>query len=241
MGSRIKLRGELHVHSTFSDGRDSPGQVILEAVNKELDFISITDHDTFKGSLKAVKAVSSMNLDIIVIIGAEIRSDEGDLLIYCPETPIDRFPSNALELADYSREHDCIVVPAHPFDIHRKGIGDLVYSYRWDAIEVFNAFSDAFSNRKALQAARDMGVPGIAGSDAHVSEAVGSALTLVEVDDFSAEAIIEAIKRGYVKPLPGRPGPRGITSTVVWSIKKRFKKKEAFEQEDYSYSLYGGL
>ncbi len=241
MGSRVRLRGELHVHSTFSDGRDSPDQIILEAINRELDFISITDHDTFKGSLKAARAVNSMNLDIVVIIGAEIRSDEGDLLIYCPETPIDRFPSSALELADYAREHDCIAIPAHPFDIHRKGIGDLVYSYRWDAIEVFNAFSDMFSNRKAQQAAKEMNIPGIAGSDAHVLETIGSALTLVEVNELSAEEIIKSIKKGDVKPLPGRPGPLGVTSTVVWSIKKRFRKKEVLEYESYSYDFYGKI
>ena len=40
------MRADLHIHTNFSDGSDSIGQVIEIAKEKKLDAIAITDHDT---------------------------------------------------------------------------------------------------------------------------------------------------------------------------------------------------
>jgi len=37
---------EMHCHSTRSDGRNTPEEVISEAVRLDLDFLALTDHDT---------------------------------------------------------------------------------------------------------------------------------------------------------------------------------------------------
>ncbi len=45
-----KLRIDLHVHSTGSDGTNSPEELINMAVDKKnTSFFSITDHDTLDG------------------------------------------------------------------------------------------------------------------------------------------------------------------------------------------------
>ncbi|BEP16987.1 PHP domain-containing protein [Pyrofollis japonicus] len=221
-----KIRADLHMHSTFSDGRESPKEIIIKAVEKGLSAISITDHDTFQGAIVARNIVSEGSYDIVVLLGAEIRANEGDILIYCLEEPLEKIPRNALELLDTAHENNCLAVPAHPFDIRRKGIGELVYEGKWDAIEVFNSMSDPISNQKAMEAARILNLPGLANSDAHVAEAIGSAYNIITVDDLSEAAIMEAIKSGRVTPVPGRPGFGAIASTLMWSIERRLKRRK---------------
>lgn len=238
----LRLKGDLHMHSTFSDGRNSPEEILLAAVEKDLDVISITDHDTFSGALKALKSARSMQLDLVVIVGAEIRTTAGDILVYCSDSPLDAVPRDPFELADAAHEHGCIVVPAHPFDARRKGIGKLVYNGQWDAIEVYNAHSDPFSNHRAEQAARELGIPGIANSDAHVVSAIGSAYNIIEVGDRNADSVINAIKTGRVKPVYGRPSFSAIASTLAWSIERRIKRRRGPSRLDYiddeDYGVY---
>ncbi len=218
------VKGDLHTHSSASDGRDTPEQLVLTAVEKELDFIAVTDHDSFEGGIRARRYVESVGLDLLAIVGAEVRTDWGDILVLCSDNGLDRIPRNPLELVEIAHENNCIVIPAHPFDVRRKGIGKRVYEARWDAIEVFNAHSDPIANRKAAEAARITGLPGIACSDAHVASSIGAAYTRVEVDEYSVESILEAIQRGNVVPVPGRPSARAVLETVGWSVRRRISK-----------------
>ncbi len=234
IGDEGGCRGDMHMHTTVSDGRASPEEVVLVAVEKGLDFIAVTDHDSFEGAIRARRAAASAGLDLVVIIGSEVRTTRGDILVYCMEGPPSRVPRDPLELRDYMRGENCLVVPAHPFDKRRKGIGELVYEGGWDALEVFNAYSDPWSNRRAEEAARQLGLPGLANSDAHVPEAIGAAYNIVYCSDFTAEAILEAIRRGSVKPVPGRPGARVYLGTLAWSIERRvMRKKKGPSRLDY--------
>lgn len=47
------MRLDLHVHSTASDGRLSPGDVVRQAVAGRLDVIALSDHDTTAGFTEA--------------------------------------------------------------------------------------------------------------------------------------------------------------------------------------------
>ena len=220
-----RLRGDLHIHSSVSDGRESPEEIVLTAIDKELDVIAITDHDSFLGSLKAKRAVRELGVEVVVIVGAEIRTEAGDILVYCSENPLERTPRDPFELADVAREEGCLVVPAHPFDIRRKGIGELVYRGRWDAIEVFNAYSDPLSNKRAVEAARVLGLPGLANSDAHVAAAIGSAYNIIDVEEPSAEKVLKAIRAGRVTPVSGRPSLTAVFSQAAWSIERRIMRR----------------
>jgi predicted metal-dependent phosphoesterase TrpH len=222
-----RLRADMHMHSTVSDGKPSPAEIVVEALSKGLDVISVTDHDSFEGSLRAARIAREEKLDLVVVIGAEIRTTAGDVLVYCADKPLARIPRDPGQLADYAHENNCLVVPAHPFDLRRKGIGDLVYSLssKWDAIEVFNAASDPLSNSRAREAAEALGLPGLANSDAHVLEAIGSAYTIIEYDAESAEDVLEAIRKGRVIPVGGRPGITALAKQFVWSIERRVFKR----------------
>lgn len=47
---------DLHLHTTASDGSDTPRELTELARAKGLSLISITDHDTIKGSVEAIKS-----------------------------------------------------------------------------------------------------------------------------------------------------------------------------------------
>jgi len=66
------LKGDLHMHSTYSDGNTSPFALVLASLDAGMDFLSITDHDNYKGSQNAIKKVKKNSIDILVLAGEEI-------------------------------------------------------------------------------------------------------------------------------------------------------------------------
>ena len=75
MGYRV----DLHLHTTASDGRFSPGELVAKAAGAGLEIISITDHDTLDGIAPALAAARKYD-NLKVIQGVEISTDfkEGD-------------------------------------------------------------------------------------------------------------------------------------------------------------------
>ena len=55
MIKRKMYKADLHLHTTASDGSDTPSELIGLAAARGLDVISITDHDTLVGSAEAIK------------------------------------------------------------------------------------------------------------------------------------------------------------------------------------------
>ncbi len=61
---------DFHLHSTGSDGTDTPSQIIDKALDLKLKAIALTDHDTI-ASIEEFLSYGE-NKDIIVIPGKEI-------------------------------------------------------------------------------------------------------------------------------------------------------------------------
>ncbi len=66
------MKADLHIHTTASDGRLSPLEIVQLAVRLELDVIAITDHDSIEGIAPALAAAPS---SLTVIPGVEINTD----------------------------------------------------------------------------------------------------------------------------------------------------------------------
>jgi len=66
------MTADLHTHTTFSDGRLTPEELVEKAKNAGLKAIAVTDHDTVEGIDRALAAAT-----IEVIPGVEITCDEG--------------------------------------------------------------------------------------------------------------------------------------------------------------------
>ena len=65
---------DLHIHSTASDGRLSPVDIIHQAVEKGLSVIAITDHDSVDGIASAVVTAKAFS-KLRVIPGIELSTD----------------------------------------------------------------------------------------------------------------------------------------------------------------------
>ncbi|AAB90733.1 MULTISPECIES: PHP domain-containing protein [Archaeoglobus] len=174
------LRAELHVHSSFSDGRDGVRKILEAAVEKKLEVIAITDHDTVQGSLEAIDIVKEEHLPLKVLPGCEVTASTGHVLVYGITKDIEPRMS-VEETCKIARELGGVCFLAHPFDFIRKGSVRLKDFKMVDGIETFNAKS--YFNFLAKRYAKKLSKPEIAGSDAHSARAVGLAINYLP-DEF---------------------------------------------------------
>ncbi len=217
------LKAETHCHTTSSDGRHPPDQVVLEANKKGLDFLAVTDHNTFRGAVLAQRAVKLRGLEKPVVIpGNEVRTTKGDVLVLC-EKPLSKIKKDPWDLRDLADENNCVMIAAHPYSIIEPAVGDFIREAPelFDAIEVWNATNLPFLNSKAARVARELGKPGTAGSDAHVKEEIGSAYTLVYTDESSVESFLEAVRKGDIRPVKGLPSLTAVLAHLAWGVKRR--------------------
>jgi len=100
---------DLHIHSTASDGRLSPAEVIYKSAELGLSIIAITDHDTVDGIAPALAAAKAFP-QLKVIPGVEISTDvpQGEIHVlgyfidytnHELEATLRRFRSSRLERA----------------------------------------------------------------------------------------------------------------------------------------------
>ncbi|MFP8956269.1 PHP domain-containing protein [Natrialbaceae archaeon A-CW3] len=192
------LSVELHVHSSLSyDGRDPIELILEQAAAVGLDAIAITDHDEIDASLEAVERAPEYGL--IGIPGMEISSKAGHVLgLGVTEAVPPGLPYE--ETLEAIREQGGIAVVPHPFQESRHGVMARISRKQLamaDAIEVYNSrLITGRANRQAERFAESRGLPMTAGSDAHISEMVGQAVTRVDAEERSSEAILAAIKAG---------------------------------------------
>jgi 3',5'-nucleoside bisphosphate phosphatase len=84
------MRIDLHVHSSASDGTDSPGDLVRKAAALGLDGVALSDHDTVAGHGEAARAAAELaaaGRRFAMVPGAEISCVLGGvslhLLGYC--------------------------------------------------------------------------------------------------------------------------------------------------------------
>ena len=59
------MRTDLHTHSSYSDGTDTPAEILKKAAAADLGMIALTDHDTTEGWVEAEEAVSATGVGLI--------------------------------------------------------------------------------------------------------------------------------------------------------------------------------
>jgi predicted metal-dependent phosphoesterase TrpH len=168
------VRVDLHNHSHYSpDSILTPKQFVREVRRRRLDVVAVTDHNTIRGAL-AVRELA----DFPVIIGEEIRSEDGEILGLFLTDEVPKGLSGAETIARVKDQGGIVGVP-HPFDSLRSALREgmmLSLIEQIDFIEGLNARM-VFSahNDRAHEWAAERGVPVSAGSDAHSHWEVGRA------------------------------------------------------------------
>lgn len=189
------IQADLHIHTTFSSDSTVTPEALVEklAAHNFIKVAAVTDHDTVQG-LRVTQQLASVYPDILIIPGMEISTVEGDLLILGTEDAPPK-PWTVEGIIDFARDRGCVSVVAHPY--REYGIGDLARNYKADAIEVLNGESSFQANKLAQDLASSMGLPGLAGSDAHHPSEVCSVYTEVQAG-LDVDEILKALKKGLV-------------------------------------------
>ncbi len=65
-------KGDFHIHSTYSDGKCTPQEVVIISKEKNIDIISLTDHNNTDGIDEAI--LTGKELGIKVIPGLELST-----------------------------------------------------------------------------------------------------------------------------------------------------------------------
>lgn len=184
---------DLHIHSKYSyDSLSTPTRILKIAEKKGLNGISITDHNSLKGSIEAKKIVSD---DFAFIPGSEISTEKGHVIALFVNEEIKSRIFH--EVIDEIKDQGAVSVLAHPFKTKStikyediKGI---------DAIEAFNARANipvnAMCNQKALELATQHNMPVTAGSDAHFCCEIGKGRISLNIEHTTD---IEVIKKSLL-------------------------------------------
>ena len=200
---------DLHTHTTVSSGCSVlEPEALIEAARREgLDAVCVTDHFSIEGANLTQELGRAMGFPVFRAV--EARTTLGDMLVFGAYENI----PEGIPLEDLCRcvhEAGGLVFSAHPF--HTGGGPSLTLSLRergrdlskdWDrvpilreldGVEVLNGQVAADANARAQTLARQLGVPGIGGSDAHGVDMVGSAATRFARPIRSDAELVEALR-----------------------------------------------
>jgi len=220
------LSVELHAHSELShDGRDPVDLLLAQADAIGLDALAVTDHDEINASLEAAEAAGEYGL--IGIPGMEVTSAAGHVLALGVEELV---PAGLPFGETLDRIHDLggIAVVPPPFQSSRHGVAakiSLDELATADAIEVYNSrLLTGRANRKAERFAVERGLPMTAGSDAHISEMVGQAVTEVDARERSVQGILDAIVEGRTSVVGSRTPWRISFRQAAGGAKRRIQR-----------------
>lgn len=67
--------GDVHLHTTYSDGSASPVELVLEGMYANLDYMVITDHQAIEGGREARRLLAEYGVRYPVTVGQEISID----------------------------------------------------------------------------------------------------------------------------------------------------------------------
>jgi len=190
------IRADLHLHTTYSpDASINPKTIVNQLhAHPVIKAVAITDHNTTEGYHK-VKNLASPYQDILIIPGIEVSATGGDMIVL-GVAEIPPKPWTVEKVIDFAKERNGLVIAAHPY--RPPGLGDLARNYDFDAIEVLNGISAPHVNKMAENLAKAMGLPGVAGSDAHRADELWTVYTEVQASS-DIDEVLKAINKGLVK------------------------------------------
>lgn len=204
------FRIDLHVHSRLSeDSAAEPEECIVRAIEKGLQGIAFTEHYSFAAS-EAIEPLCARYRDAILVMrGVEFSAAEGHCLVFGVDT--DRFPRYApvAEVVRLVNERGGAAVPSHPYR-GGTGLGDLILTLPGiAAIEGHNGCNAGGFNRRAIEAARRLGLPVTGGSDAHTPAEVGSCFTVFR-ERVTADTLPALLRAGNYEAVDGGRRSRGL-------------------------------
>ncbi|PGH08466.1 hypothetical protein AJ80_07865 [Polytolypa hystricis UAMH7299] len=207
-GAKTWFRGDLHMHTIYSDGKHTPNELITFAQAANLSFIFTSEHNT-PSIDHAWDSVAPGSLLVSRGIEVTTRSGHWNAIGLTPHDWVEfryRHTDNPglAQAVQHVRKRGGLAVINHPFDSVDCLACDWSYGFEdsnMDAIEVWNADWDP-SDEKALVKWHELlsagsHIAAIGGSDFHTSETgkIGSPTTLVHASRLETAEILAGIRR----------------------------------------------
>jgi hypothetical protein len=104
-----RVAGIVHAHTTLSDGGGPPAEVVAAARSVGLGFVAITDHNNLDA-----KAAEGYTDGVLVLVGTELSTTAGHLLLLGISDPRFRFSGDARDGLEDARDLGGIAFAAHP-------------------------------------------------------------------------------------------------------------------------------
>ncbi|CAM4326024.1 CehA/McbA family metallohydrolase [Paenibacillus tarimensis] len=216
-GARF-YKGDFHMHTLLSDGKQTPGQLHDLAASRGLDYIVVTEHN-------AVHAAWPHGKELLVVPGVEVTAFHGHCNLLGLRRSIELYDpeSGALTLEDDSgmmaileeaRSQGAVCSLNHPFLVPWHWQFEDTRMALFDAIEIWNDPTydgNAEAAEKALAAwdqcwAHGIRLAGIGGSDTHMlpdesyteggpPSIVGDPATLVWCNGLSPMKLLDGVRR----------------------------------------------
>lgn len=103
--------GNIHIHSTHSDGSGTITDIVSAAASAGLSFIIINDHETLAGLPE-----EAICRGVLVLVGTEINKEKNHYLALGINNPVSPDDENPQKVIDRVRQAGGIGFIAHPFD-----------------------------------------------------------------------------------------------------------------------------
>lgn len=189
---------DLHTHSIVSpDGGISESEYEEVLEKGKLDFIAITDHNRIDFAEKLHKKSGGK-----IIVGEEISTQSGEVVGLFLKKRIEPGLSVQKTVEEIHAQGGLVSIP-HPFDMLRRGIGELALLdvlSEVDIIEGFNArLILRWQNTKAREFAFKNNIIVSSVSDAHTIHGLGMSYVLVDKSFTRSSAINLLSKARLVK------------------------------------------
>lgn len=188
---------DLHIHTLIGSHCSiiEINDLIKQAKRLKLDGICITDHNNTAGIWQSKKIGEDEGIKVFG--GIEVRTKEGDAIVFSKEIDEIKVPVGIIDLISWVHERDGVVIPVHPFRRGVPSIDNKLYEISgFDAIEILNGNCTQDINILAWLASLKLKIPGTGGSDAHTLRQVGKYATMFDTRIETEEELINAIKSG---------------------------------------------
>jgi predicted metal-dependent phosphoesterase TrpH len=199
-------RGDLHLHSIFSDGRWRPRELVERARQNGLDFMGTSEHNTNAATRVFGHVVPD---GFLVVSGEEVTTRNGHWLATgtTPGTWVDwryrRRDDRLGRFTQLTRARGGVAIAAHPYVPVAGTRWDFGRSYEhMDAVEVWNgpwsAFNQLTVNNWQRLLAGGHFVPAVGNSDSHHrGQVVGLSQTVYRMASLSTAAVVDAVRGGH--------------------------------------------
>jgi PHP domain len=206
-GGRRWLAGDLHAHTVHSDGGATVPELARLAVERGLDFLAVTDHNTISHHVELAPAAARYGITLLP--GQEVTTDAGHANVLGDVGWVD-FRDTPDDWLAHARQRGGIMSVNHPIAGHvswlhaMHGRPPLVEVWHWSWLD------QHWTTPLAWWLAWDPAATPVGGSDWHrpgPHASLGSPTTWVECEGTGPDAVLDGLRAGRVAISAERDGP----------------------------------